>query len=137
MAKDNKRFGLSRREFLKLGGLSLGTMALAPLTDQLAQDFPQGQLLARNTLRGASIRALPDTSAAKVGEMAEDDVVVWLREVVGSNPYAASQRWIETPAGYVWSPFLQPVYNIHNQPVTTLRETSLGPGMWWKRQYRG
>lgn len=130
MAENDKHFGLSRREFLKLSGLSLGTIALSPLTNQLTQDFPQGQLLARNTKRGASVRALPDTSATKVGELAEDDVVAWLREVVGSNPYSASQRWVETPAGYVWSPFLQPVYNIHNQPVTTLRETSLGPGMW-------
>lgn len=130
----NKKNNLSRREFIKLGGLSLGSLALRPWSytpaNILQEEFPQGVPLARNTLEFASIRAKPDTNSEKVGELKEDDVLPWLREVVGYNPYSYSQRWVETPLGYIWSPLLQPVRNDLNQPVSGLPMTSLGEGMW-------
>ncbi|MFN2166981.1 MAG: hypothetical protein ACK2U9_12065, partial [Anaerolineae bacterium] len=60
----------------------------------------------------------------------EDEVLPWLREMVGYNPYRYTQRFVETPKGYVWSPDVQPVYNRLNAPTTELMQTSLGPGMW-------
>jgi hypothetical protein len=65
-----------------------------------------------------------------VGKLYEDAVVSWSREVVGKNLYRANQRWVETPDGYIWSPYLQPVRNTPNSPSTELPETSLGTGMW-------
>jgi hypothetical protein len=50
--------------------------------------------------------------------------------VVGRRPYRRNQRWIETPQGFIWAPYLQPVKNTPNVPVNSLPETSLGSGMW-------
>jgi hypothetical protein len=57
-------------------------------------------------------------------------VVAWQSEVVGRNPYRTNQRWVETPDGYIWSPYLQPVNNRSNAPINSLPEASLSPGMW-------
>ncbi|MEI7988919.1 MAG: hypothetical protein WCI88_07745 [Chloroflexota bacterium] len=40
-----------------------------------------------------------------------------------------NQRWMETPRGYIWIPYLQPVKNQPSTPVAKLPETSLGTGM--------
>lgn len=133
-SNQNKHAKLSRRELIKLGGLGIGALALRPWADLSAnvmqEDFPEGVPLARNTLEFASIRARPDTNSEKVGELKEDDVLPWLREVVGYNPYSYNQRWVETPLGYIWSPLLQPVWNNLNPSVSELSATSLGQGMW-------
>jgi lipoprotein-anchoring transpeptidase ErfK/SrfK len=34
-----------------------------------------------------------------------------------SNP---NQRWVETPEGFIWSPYLQPCLNLPNTPLTAL-----------------
>ncbi|MFQ5617007.1 MAG: L,D-transpeptidase, partial [Anaerolineales bacterium] len=60
----------------------------------------------------------------------EDTIVLWLREVVGTNLYRYNQRYVETPEGYIWAADLQPVRNKPAQPVREISETSLGPGMW-------
>jgi hypothetical protein len=76
------------------------------------------------------LHSRPDATSHTVGSLYEDAVVTWLREIVGYNPYRFNQRWIETPDGFVWSGNIQPVKNILNQPVQSLPESSLGPGMW-------
>ena len=63
--------------------------------------------------------------------MYEDAVIPWLREVVGPHPGRINQRWIETPDGYIWGGYVQPVLNKPNVPTTDLpQHTSLGAGMW-------
>lgn len=122
---------LSRREMLKLGAMTAGGLALPKFTSFTPQaQFPQGDgLLGRAT---ASIPAheLPNPDSAVVRYVYEDEVLVWGREVVGYNPYRYTQRFIETPIGFVWSPDVQPVYNRPQTPVTELPHTSLGAGMW-------
>jgi hypothetical protein len=76
------------------------------------------------------LKARPDENSQTVGALYEDAVIAWLREVVGPHPGRINQRWIETPDGYVWGGYVQPVYNIPNIPITTLPQTSLGQGMW-------
>lgn len=43
---------------------------------------------------------------------------------------SANQRWVETPDGYIWLPYLQPIRNAPNLPIQSLPDTSLGGGMW-------
>jgi lipoprotein-anchoring transpeptidase ErfK/SrfK len=57
-------------------------------------------------------------------------MVRWLREVIGPKPLFITQRWVETPEGFIYSPNLQPVYYFPNQPVQELNSTSIGQGMW-------
>jgi lipoprotein-anchoring transpeptidase ErfK/SrfK len=75
-------------------------------------------------------KARPDADSQTLGELFEDSVLPWLREVAGTNAYRNNQRWVETPDGYIWSPYLQPVANRPNQPVAALPEGSQGTGMW-------
>lgn len=123
---------LSRRDFLKLGAVSLGSLALRPLTRRFRlPDFPQAERLGRVNVGKVEIKAHPDVDSQTVGVLYEDAVVVWLREMVGSNPYRTNQRFVETPDGYIWAPYLQPVRNSPNQPLNNLPDNpSLGKGMW-------
>lgn len=126
----------SRRDFLKLSGLGLGAFALPQqLTRGIwrpwENEFPTAARLGRAVEdfgRPVNVRAAPNSDAALVGEITGDDIVEWLREVVGYTPYR-NQRWVETPQGYIWSPLLQPVRNLPNPPLSSL---SVGdsPGLW-------
>jgi hypothetical protein len=110
-----------------LGGLAI------PRWDKpfFQEDFPEGGgMLARVAEGKVIVRSAPNVDAPEVGALYLDKVVPWHREVVGVNPYRFSQRWVETPDGYIWSPYLQPVYNRPNAPAEGLQDTSLGPGMW-------
>ncbi len=123
----------SRREFLKLGLLSLGALAMNPwrVWGQLLQEWPDAERLGRVCVGKVSLRKRPSVDAEAVGELYEDAVVVWLREVVGEVPLGRqSRRWVETPDGYIYAPSLQPVKNLPNEPVGELPITSLGRGMW-------
>lgn len=94
-------------------------------------DFPQAERLGR-ACATLEIRARPDPESEVVGLLYEDNVTPWLREISGSKPAYVfnNQRWVETPDGYVYAPYLQPVKNIKNQPMEELPQTSIGPGLW-------
>jgi len=123
----------SRREFLKLGALGMGALAMSPLKiwSQLQSEFPDAERLGRICVGKVDVRSRPSVDAESVGVLYEDAIVVWLREVVGEAPLGRQgRRWVETPDGYVYAPSVQPVLNQPNTPVTELPTTSLGQGMW-------
>ena len=121
---------ISRRDFLKLAALSTGALAFRPFARSALPEFPQGDKLGRITVGKMDVYARPDSSSQIVGVLYEDNLVTWLREVVGSMPGRINQRFVETPNGFVWGGYMQPVWNQPNTPVTTLQTTSLGQGMW-------
>ncbi len=120
---------LSRRDFLKLSALGLGTLAMRPFVRSL-QEFPQSERLGRVVTGKVDLMSRPDGNSQVVGTLYEDAIVAWLRETTGPMPYRTSRRWVETPEGYMWSPLLQPVRNEKQIPLTALPETSLGAGFW-------
>lgn len=131
MTVDGRIDPLTRRDFLKLAALGMGSLAFRLRHQDLTQpEFPEARLLGRVNVGKVEIKARPDTDSQTVGELYEDAVVVWLRELAGRNLYRTNQRWVETPDGYIWSPYLQPVRNLPNSPLTDLPDTSLGAGMW-------
>ena len=123
---------LSRREILKVAAAGFTGLALRPF-DRLwgLVDFPQAERLGR-ACATIEIKARPDPESATLGVLYEDYVVPWLREVSGLNPNFVfnNQRWVETNDGYVYAPYLQPVRNLSNSPLSTLPTGSLGSGMW-------
>ncbi|MCJ7511878.1 MAG: L,D-transpeptidase [Anaerolineales bacterium] len=121
---------LSRRGFLKagLGGAGAWMLPAPPLLAQ--SEFPDSPRLGRVVSGQVAVRAQPDYDSPEVGQLYDDAVVPWLAEVAGSYRWSVNQRWVETEGGYVWASRLQPVLNLPNIPVSSLRETSLGPGMW-------
>ena len=121
-----KEFPFSRREFLKAGSLFLGGVLIQPriqinhLRIPGRLQFPQAERLGRVVGGKVEVKASPDDSSPTIKELFEDTVVIWLREVVGHRPLWYTQRYVETPDGYIYSPNLQPVKNQPNQPIQQL-----------------
>lgn len=127
---------LTRREFLRSAGLAVSALAFPWISSKPARsllpDFPSGERLARISEGMQELKARPDIDSQTLGVVYEDYVLTWLREVSGSQPYYIfqNQRWVETPQGFLYGPYVQPVYNLPNTPVTDLNQSSLGRGMW-------
>jgi hypothetical protein len=121
---------LSRRDFLRLAALGVGTLALRPLGAAGLAEFPQGEKLGRVTTGKMDIFAHPDAGSRVVGTLYGDSVIRWMREVAGAMPGRINQRFVETPDGFVWGGYVQPVWNLPNAPLITVPQTSLGSGMW-------
>jgi hypothetical protein len=143
-----QKHNLSRREFLKLAGLGIGALAVSPwrsgwnssaaAPDVTLADFPKADALGRNCTSDTSLQwggtvpimTHPDVSSSKVRDAHRDEVFAWQREVSAENINLnnPNQRWVETPEGYIWSPYLQPCKNLPNTPVTAL--PSGANGFW-------
>jgi lipoprotein-anchoring transpeptidase ErfK/SrfK len=121
----------SRRSFLRLAAIGLGGMALSPFRPlyQLPV-FPTSERLGRVIVGRAEVRKAPDIESDSIKYLYEDAVVPWLRELVGKSPYRHNQRWVETPEGYIWSPYLQCTQYHPNQPLLELPQTGEIPGLW-------
>ncbi len=72
----------------------------------------------------------PNVTSNKVRDAHRDEVFAWLREVSAEtiNLNNPNQRWVETPEGYIWAPYLQPCHNVPNTPLTAL--PSGAKGFW-------
>ncbi len=142
---------LSRREFLKLTGLTFGGLALSGgITGRalakginLLQDdpetpiFPEGKWLGRICAGypGArfDIKSEPYWDAPVVGTAWFDDVFEWKQEVIASqiDGNRINQRWVETSDGYIYAEYVQKTQHLPQQPLTAFPIQSDGnPGMW-------
>lgn len=141
MTRPNR--SLSRRDFLKLAGLGLGTLALHPSTGSLfapspalsLPEFPPSELLGRNcsadaNLSGGKIemKLRPDVNSATLRYVYRDEVFPWIKEVSAETISfdVPSQRWVETPEGYLRSRYIQRCRNLPNTPLTALPEGKNG-----------
>jgi len=128
---------INRRKFMQKSLMGMGGLILLPKLNKrslVLDEWPQGELLGRNTVYQPSalpIRIKPAVESTVVRQLQEDEVVVWLREVLGESPVGRPNKtWVETPEGYIYAPSLQKVKNIPNTPVTTLPEANGEIGMW-------
>jgi lipoprotein-anchoring transpeptidase ErfK/SrfK len=124
---------ITRREFIQLAALGLGGLAFNRLRRSLPQvEFPQAERLGRVAVGMVELKLHPDPDSQTLGVLYEDAVIPWLREASGARPAYIfnNQRWVETPQGYIYGPYLQPVYNRPNKPVEELPPSSRGAGMW-------
>lgn len=124
---------ISRRDFLKITGASLGSLAFRHFDGIFPaglNQFPEGDRLGRVAVSpyfySTAMKSAPDRDAATVANLDEDTVVVWLREVVGTTHYGISKRWVETPDGFIYQPHLQTVYNRPNVPLTAIPDGRTG-----------
>lgn len=121
---------LSRRDFIKLIGGAAGAMAFRPFIQRTpAFEFPQGERLGRLTAT-LDYRSAPRIDYPPQTKVYEDTVVPVIREVLAETKDLnyANQRWIETPDGYLYTGYVQPVKNLPNEPF---KEMPAGqPGFW-------
>ncbi|HUV16290.1 MAG TPA: L,D-transpeptidase [Pelolinea sp.] len=133
----DKKDRISRRTFLKQSLNSAGAVALAPYLNakrSILDNWPQGEMLGRNTVYIPSqlpIRSRPSVDSEVIRYLKEDEVVIWRREVIGQAPIGrVNKRWVETDDGYIYSPSLQEVRNVPNEPESVLPEVNGEKGMW-------
>lgn len=148
MKPDNE---FSRREFIKLFGLTLGSIALgrnkvsrafaeshfSSANPQIVPEFPAGKTLGR-ICAGApgarfDIKSEPYWEAPVIGTAWRDDVFEWKKEVIAKHldPIRINQRWVETEAGYIYAEYVQRTEHNPQEPFSELPETPSGErGMW-------
>lgn len=121
------RPAISRREFLGLGAVSLAAWGMPGGTLPFSRwAVPEGARLARVTEDRALLFARPRPDSARVGEVGYDEILPVLRRVVGLGPFPHNHVWYETPDGYLWSSFGQPVLNSPNPVLAEIPEA----GIW-------
>ena len=134
---NHRRF--SRRDFLKLTGASLGTLAINPgrvfdfdtlsRPKQLPQ-FPNSQIIGRVVDHDVALRSQPTNDPdIAIAKLSADTLVEWGRQVVGNVIGGlTNQRYVETPQGFIYSSVVQPTRNLPNTPITEI-PTGM-PGFW-------
>lgn len=126
MIDKNSGTSLSRRQFLDFSVSAFGGIILAPGASPIQKlakklmDLPSAERLGRVISSKVEVKLRPDEESPTVKELAEDDIVVWLKECVGSRPLWVDQRYVETPDGYIYASNLQPVRNLPNAPLQNL-----------------
>jgi len=115
---------LSRRDFLKLGGLSIASLALKPFPEPgLAGNLPSDALsVVRVASDEITIYESPDFESDEVGTHKRDELLNVYKKV--TSPYGPlhNPRWYEIEGGYVHTGYLQPVETHLNEVVYNLPE---------------
>ncbi len=104
-------------------GAALPPRWLARRRHDLAEAWPEGPgiRLGRGALGwGAPILSRPHPEGQPLGHVYPDDVVRIMREVVGLGMAYHTHVWFELEDGFVYSPYLQPVFNLPQTPLTTI-----------------
>jgi len=132
---------LTRRDFLKIAGVSLGALAFKPYRSfdfeylsrpRRLPQFPTSEIIGRVLEPDIDLRNSPTNDPnlnTSIGKLPADTLVEWGRQVIGNVIGGlTNQRYVETPQGYIYSSVLQPTYNKPNTPIT---EVPTGqPGFW-------
>lgn len=134
---------ISRRDFLKIAGASLGALTsfgFKPYTiadfeylssPKRLPQFPASAIIGR-VVDAVDLRSRPTNDEAlntAVGKLPADTLVEWNRQVVGKVLYGlTNQRYVETPQGFIYAPMVQPTRNLPNTPVTEMPAGQ--PGFW-------
>lgn len=110
---------LSRRDFLKLGGLALGTLAFAPGS---TQDQDQGKL-ARVAIKQIDLHSLPNDESPIIGNRFRDQLVHIYADINPPDaPKYYNTLWYKVWGGYLHSAHLQIVRKELNEPASTISE---------------
>ncbi len=122
---------MNRRNALKVGLLGLGGISLQSFLPRISlPNFPEFDTLGRVSASKVNLYARPDASSPEIGAFYQDKVFPWMREVRGHHPYRFTQRFVESPEGYIWAGDVQRVENRPNSINGDLLRTSIGNGMW-------
>jgi hypothetical protein len=140
--KERMKHNLSRRDFLKLAGVSLGALAFRPYksfdlrldtfsTPKRLPQFPASEIIGRVT-DSAPMRSSPvfdpNNDANMISRLDADTLIEWGREVIGNAVGYTNQRYVETPQGFVYASVVQPTRNLPNTPIT---EMPAGQAGFW------
>lgn len=112
---------IERRDFLKLSGLALGSLAFRPFSLR-GPEGGYGQL-ARVTIRDIDLHAEPRDDAQIIGKRYRDQLVHIYYELNPPDaPAFYNTLWYRVWGGYLHSSYLQLVDVKFNQPLDEIRE---------------
>ena len=113
---------LSRRDFLKLGGLSLGSLAFTPaLSSQFGFDDSN---LVRVATTSVSVYSKPDDQSRIVSTWQRDELVHIYGEVTAAAP-VINPIWYRVWGGYMHRAHLQQVKVLYNPTLQSLDDGKL------------
>jgi len=115
---------VSRRDFLKLSTLALGTLAFRPysyLSTELDSFNPIG--VVRITVPNTDIFSEPDVNSEIIGSFPRDRLVSIFEEIIDPDRLPNTPRWYRIHEGFVFSMYTQRVENRHlNDPLPWVHE---------------
>lgn len=126
---------LSRRDFLKLGGLSLGGLALRVFHPE-ASGFEDGDVV-RVATDSWSVYSAPSLESAITSTWYRDDLIHIYKTVTAPPPTPAPDAtptpntnpiWYRVWGGYMWRARLQRVRTIYNAPLPSIPAASIPGG---------
>ena len=110
---------LSRRDILKLGGLSLGSLAFTPsLSNELSFDDSNLVRIATNSV---SVHSQPNDGSRIVSTWYRDELVHVYDEIVADGP-SYNPVWYRVWGGYMHRAHLQKVKIVYNNLLPSLEE---------------
>lgn len=116
---------LSRRDFLKLGALALGSLAFDPFREMLPKE-DRVELtpikIVRVAIRKDEIRTSPSLTSRVVGYRTRDELVRVYEELISPDGPPHNPRWYRVIGGYMHTAHLPPVETHYQRPVETIRE---------------
>src|SRR5512132_2028048 len=132
---------LSRRDFLKIAGVSLGALAFNPYrlpyfeylsSPKRLPEFPNSEIIGRTVDSGVDLRGsrtINPNLNNSIAKLEADTLVEWGRQVVGNVIGGlTNQRYVETPQGFIYSSVVQPTRNLPNAPIS---EMPAGQNGFW------
>ena len=108
---------LSRRDFLKLGGLSLGTLAFSPSLQDLI-GFDDSKLV-RVATESVSVYSKPTDQSSIVSTWYRDELIHVYGEVIANEP-VHNPVWYRVWGGYIHRARLQRVKILFNETLPSL-----------------
>jgi lipoprotein-anchoring transpeptidase ErfK/SrfK len=112
---------LSRREFLKLSVLSLGSLAFSPYFP-VTEEFDNGNI-ARVANTSVSVYKYPNEDSRIICQRYRDEILHIYEDVYPPTGPGYNPHWYRVWQGYVHSAYVVPVKIQHNQPLTSVPET--------------
>ena len=112
---------ISRRDFLKLGGLSLGSLAFTPSLGNFL-DFKDGNLV-RVATESVSVHSQPNDESRIVSTWYRDELIHVYEEIVAESP-AYNPVWYRVWGGYMHRARLQKVKMLFNERLQVLEENT-------------
>lgn len=119
---------LSRRDFLKIGGLSLAALAFHPFPYH-ALPWPPGEtayrdMAGRVTNKSVFVYVQPDLNSRRIHKIERDRILPLVEEITSPYGPAHNPRWYRLFDGYIHSAHIQRVENATlNKPLLSVAES--------------
>ncbi len=123
------RKSISRREFLSLSSLAVGSLAFSPFTGwQPVETGTQPVGIVRITVNNTDIFKEPDAASEMIGQFKRDQLVPIFEELIDPTAFPNAPRWYRIREGFIFSMYTQRVDQRQvNEPVTWVHsEGTLG-----------